>query len=166
MTERDAAAGPLALEREANQMRERLLGTLGELDHRRHAVRDHPSELVRRKLVVYRRPIAMAVGAVVLGLASVLSWSVYRLATREPRRREERWAALRRIWKHPERVARNSVPEGTLALQVGRKVLLSAIGWIAVDLTKKALSAVQPLVRPGAYGEPSFPRVLVRTLPA
>ena len=155
-----------ALELEANRARGRLLDTLSELDHRRHAVQDHPSELVRNELNVYRRPIVIATGGAIVGLASILGWSVYRLATRDSRRREERWTAVRRFWEHPERLARNSPPEGTLASQLGRKVLLSAIGWIAVDLAKKALSSALPLVRASAYGELSSPRVLVRTLPA
>lgn len=156
----------VVLEREANRARDRLLGTLSELDHRRHAVQDHPTELVRSELQEYRRPIVIATGTAIVGLASVLGWSVYRLATRDQRRREERWAALRRFWEHPERIARKSLPQGTLASQLGRKVLLSAIGLIAVDLTKKALKGALPLVRAGAYGELSPPRVVVRTLPA
>lgn len=151
------------LERAANRTRERLLDTLSALDHRRHEVQDHPVELLEAEMHEHMTPIAITTGALILGISSAIGWSVYRLATRDQRRREERWNALRRFWNHPERLARSSPPEGSLASQLGRKVLLSAIGWASVELTKRSLL---PLIRSRAYGTLAPPRVLVRTLPA
>lgn len=151
------------LERAANRTRERLLDTLSALDHRRHAVQDHPVAALEAEMHEHMKPIAIATGAVILGVSSVIGWSVYRLATRDQRRRQERWNALRRFWRHPELVARSSLPEGSLASQLGRKVLLSAAGWASVELTKRSLL---PLIRARAHEELPPSRVLVRSLPA
>lgn len=151
------------LEREANRTRARLLDTLEALDQRRHDVTDDPRAFLVERLGDHSKVTAGATSALVFGAAGALGWSVYRLATRDRRRRQERWNALRRFWAHPELVARRSPPQGTLAEQLGRKLLTSAIGWIGVELARRSLSSVMSWARPMPRG---LPRVVVRTLPA
>lgn len=169
MTDKDHRAR-FALERQANRTRERLYDTLSELDHRRHEVMDHPGTLMKAELREHMKPIAITTGTMILSVSSLIGWSVYRLSTRDRRRRAERWNALRRFWMHPERLARRAPPEGTLASQLGRKVLMSAIGYAAVELTKRTVSRAIPRLGTGlpedAEGERGAARVVVRTLPA
>ncbi|MBI2390553.1 MAG: hypothetical protein HYV09_13265 [Deltaproteobacteria bacterium] len=149
------------LERSANRTRERLVDTLAALDHRRHEVTDHPTDLVKYELHEHATAVAIAASSIILGIGGVIGLSVYRLATRDRRRSEERWDALRRVWKHPERIARRNPPKGSLASDLGRKVLMSALTYVAIEMTKRTLQRVLP-----AGEQPGHPRVVVRTLPA
>lgn len=159
MSEEDRARE--LLERSANRTRERLVDTLAALDRRRHEVTDHPKELVKYEIRKHGTAVALTATSIILGVGGVIGLSVYRLATREQRRREERWRALRRVWNHPERLARRDPPKGSLASDLGRKVLMSALTWVAVEMTKRSLKRALPT------GEaPGHPRVVVRTLPA
>jgi len=164
MSDQNATRARLVLEREANRTRERLLDTLSELDNRRHEVTEHPGELIKAVALEHLRPIAIATGTLILGVAGLIGWSVYRLATQAQRRREERWRALRRWWNHPERIARRAPEEAPLAWQLGRKILLSAVGFAAVELTKRTVARALPRVEARNEGLPRS-RVVVRTLP-
>jgi hypothetical protein len=144
------------LERSANRTRERLVDTLSELDHRRHDVTD-----VHKQIAEHKKPIVLGGLAIVLAVGTAIGVSIYHLATRRERVRRERWRALHRLWEHPERVARKKVPKGTLASEIGRKVITSALTFVALELTKRT---VRRALTAGDFAPRQ--RVVVRTLPA
>lgn len=148
------------LERSANRTRERLIETLSALDDKRHELTDVKG-MVKREMREHRTPIAITLGSVLLGVGGIVGWSIYRLATRRERLRGERWKALRRLWNHPERLARKDPPSGSLASEIGRKVLVSALTFAALELTKRTAHRLLP-----AADESVRTRVVVRTLPA
>ncbi len=148
------------LERSANRTREQLIETLGALDHRRHELTDVKGQ-VKKQVQDHAAPIAIGAGAVIAALGTVIGLSIYHLATRRERTRRERWNALTRIWEHPERLARKNPPKGTLASDIGRKVVTSAMTFAAIELAKRAVKSALPT------GESTLrPAVVVRTLPA
>lgn len=150
------------LERSANRTRERLVETLSALDHRRHELTDGGVKgLVHREVEQHKLPIALSAGSLVVAVTGVVGYSVYRLATRKQRLREERWKALGRLWRHPERVARKDPPSGSLASEIGRKVVVSALTFVALELTKRGVRNALP-----AGERPVRTKVIVRTLPA
>jgi len=148
------------LERSANRTREQLVETLSALDHRRHELTDVKGQ-VKKQVHEHAAPIAIGAGAVIATLGTVIGLSIYHLATRRERVRRERWRALSRIWEHPERLARKNPPKGTLASDIGRKVVASAMTFAAIELAKRAVKGALPA------GESTLrPAVVVRTLPA
>lgn len=148
------------LERSANRTRERLVETLSALDERRHELTDVKGQ-IHKQVHEHVKPLAITGGSIVLAVGTVIGVSIYRFATRKERLRQERWNALRRLWNHPERLARKSPPKGSVAAELGRKIVISALTFAAIELTKRsvrqALPAAQPVTRT---------RVVVRTLPA
>jgi hypothetical protein len=151
------------LERAANRTRERLIDTLASLDHKRHDLTDGGVKgIVHREVEEYKKPIAITAGSIILAVSGIVGWSVYRLATRKQRIREERWKALRRIWNHPERIARKDPPKGSLASELGRKVLVSALTFAALEMTKRGVRNALP----AGEKQPVLTKVVVRTLPA
>jgi hypothetical protein len=148
------------LERSANRTREHLIETLSALDHRRHELTDVKGQ-VRKQVHEHAAPIAIGAGAVIAALGTAIGLSIYHLATRKERIRRERWRALQRLWEHPERLARKNPPKGTLASDIGRKVVTSAMTFAAIELTKRAVKASLPTSE-----QTLQPAVVVRTLPA
>lgn len=149
------------LERSANRTREQLVETLSALDHRRHELADVKGQ-VKKQLHEHAKPIAITAGLAIAGLGTLIGISIYHLATRRERLRRERWTALRRLWEHPERLARKNPPKGTLASDIGRKVITSLLTFAAIELAKRAIKRALP------SGEQQLqrPAVVVRTLPA
>jgi hypothetical protein len=88
------------LEREADLVRARLLGTIGELDRRRH-------ELLDLKLQIRRHAgdLLSILGGLMMGVGSTAAILVLRERRRERRVRQERFRAAARLWRHPERIA-------------------------------------------------------------
>jgi len=148
------------LERSANRTREQLIDTLTALDHRRHELTDVKGQ-VRRQVHEHAMPIAIGAGAVIAAVGAALGLSIYHLATRRERLRRERWKALHRLWEHPERIARKNPPKGTLASDIGRKVVTSALTFAALELTKRAIKGALPPAE-----QTLRPAVVVQTLPA
>lgn len=85
------------LEVDADFARSRLVGTLAQLEERGKKLVDIKGHLRRHQDV-----LTMAAGAVaLLFVARVARW-----AWRRTHLADERFAALARMWKHPERLAR------------------------------------------------------------
>jgi len=97
----------------------------------------------------------------VAALGAAIGLSIYHLATRRERMRRERWKALHRLWEHPERIARKNPPKGSLASDIGRKVITSALAFAALEITKRAVMGALPTSEQALR-----PAVVVRTLPA
>lgn len=106
------------LEQRANLLRERLARTLDELERRRH-------DLTSVSAQARRHPEAMvAFGAAVLfTVGGGIALGVLRARTRPERLRRERIAAIRRLWRQPERLAQRE--PGVLA-RIGRSILVAA----------------------------------------
>jgi hypothetical protein len=125
------------LEANANALRSRLARTLESLDRRRH-------DLFNVKVQASRHPwLTFAVGATALGaLASTIGVS-YLLHRHHKRQLPmERLRALGRIWHHPKRVARFS--KGTIAGDIARSVLVSAVSFGISELLQRALKQLLP----------------------
>ena len=150
------------LERSANRTRERLIGTLSALDEKRHELTDVKGR-IHKQVHEHRKPLAITGGSIVLAVGTIIGVSIYRLATRKERVREERWKALRRFWNHPERLARKDPPSGSVAAELGRKILVSALTFAAIELTKRGVRNALPA---RLEGPAARPHVIVRTLPA
>lgn len=127
------------LEANANALRSRLARTLESLDRRRH-------DLFNVKVQATRHPfLTVAVGA--LGVASVLStFGVGYLLHRHHQKQlpMERLRAFGRIWYHPKRVARFS--KGTVAGDIARSVLVSAVSFGISELLQRAIKQLLPPV--------------------
>lgn len=150
------------LERAANRTRERLVETLGALDEKRHELTDGGVKgLAMREVEEHKKPLIIGGASIVLAVSTIVGVSVYRLATRKERLREERWKALRRYWNHPERIARKNPPKGSLAAELGRKILIGTLTFAALELAKRTMKNALP-----AGPAPARTRVIVRTLPA
>ena len=120
------------LEREANLVRARLATTIDVLDRRAHEAVDVKLQ-VRRNIV----PIAITAGTIGAAILGGIGWGIYRIATRDSRRRHERLVAARRTWRHPERVGRyKSAP---VHVEIGRKLLVGVATSLGMMLLKRLL---------------------------
>lgn len=96
------------LENQANQMRARLLGTIGELDRRRHEFFNLGHQLRR-----HAGDILSVAGGLVLGASATAVILIYRHERHVKRLRDARLRAIARLWRHPERVAEQGSAIGT-----------------------------------------------------
>jgi hypothetical protein len=151
------------LERSANRTRARLIDTIEALDHRRHEVMDVRGQ-IEKQVTAHWKPLAIVGGAMVVGLGTVLGLSIYWAATRRERLRRERWSALRRLWQHPERLARPDPPKGSMAWSIARKVLTATLTYVALEATKRMVRTALPSARTVELRRDD--EVVVRTLPA
>ena len=125
------------LEREANMARARLATTIDEIDRRAHEAVD-----VKLQLRRHAAPLAVAAGIVVLPIVAAIGVGIYRLATRDARMRRERVRALKRGWRHPDRLARYKNPP--LAVEMGRRILVGAVTYVAIQAIKRTLDGRFP----------------------
>ena len=124
-----------ALEKQAALAKARLLTALDALDRRR---RDALSPAAH----IQRHPYAAVVvsGSAVLMLGSAVALGVYAARRREARLPQERWAALVRMWNHPERAGKPA--RGSLVAAIGRKVLIGLAGVAVMEPTKRVVKLV------------------------
>ena len=129
------------LEREANLVRAKLATTLDVLDTRGHELIHRGQELTDVKLQVKRHivPLAAIAGTVAVGFVSIVGWAIYRVATREERKRAERRRLPSRVWNHPERVAQVQKPP--VLAEIGRKLLVSTATMVGMTLIRRAIQA-------------------------
>jgi hypothetical protein len=88
------------LERETDLARARLLGTIGELDRRRHELLD-----LRLQIRRHAGDLLSILGGVLMGIGSTAAVLVLRERRRARRVPTERFRAVVRLWQHPERIA-------------------------------------------------------------
>ncbi len=127
------------VERKADLLRERLLRTIDLLDQRRHIARDVRGRARRHPAVVMFGGAALALaayGAVALAVRAAR-------ARDQDRLRRERVEAVRRLWQHPERVARR---EHGLLFRVARAALVAAATAAAVILARRGARRAWRLV--------------------
>jgi hypothetical protein len=123
-----------ALEQRATTARNELARTLGTLDLRRHQLTD-----VRFQFRTHARQLLFLGGAVVLALGGAVLFSV---RARRHRGRE-RFRALTRWWKHPEKVAQEK-PQPSVFAELGRKALVTVVTVVAGALARRSLARALP----------------------
>jgi hypothetical protein len=111
------------LERQADMARERLVGRLDAIDRKRHELLD-----LRIQLRRHIDEVRLGAGALLSGALVVAALRIQASQRGRQRIREERWRALGRLWKHPERVARRrrsfwAVALGNLAVAIATFVV-------------------------------------------
>jgi hypothetical protein len=136
------------LERQANLVRARLATTLDVLDKRGHEMVDVKLQ-VRRHVV----PLAVVAGTAALVVASGVGWAVYRLVTRDERKRRARRRLPAVVWNHPERIARVQKPP--VLAELGRKLLVGTLTMLGMSLIRRAIDV--PLITGRARSVPSEP---------
>jgi hypothetical protein len=132
--------GREGIERRADITRFKLMRTLQALDRKRHEILDVRQNMHKHviPLLVVSLSLAFSLGGAVAVLAS-------RTAQKGARLRRERWEALVRALRHPERVARGN---GVLALPlVARKLVPALVTTIAVELAKRLIGRLVTLPR-------------------
>jgi hypothetical protein len=87
--------------RQSQDMRNKLVRTVGQLDERRHDAFD-----VRKVIERHLKQVAIAGGLVIVGTAATAALVMYRLMTVGRRRRDARWRLAKGVWEHPEREIR------------------------------------------------------------
>jgi len=127
-----------ALEREAGQARARLLHRIDVLERRRHEVMD-----VKHQVETHIVPVAASGAIVVAGAGAVLALVINHAIDSRRHRGRERMRAFQRIWQHPERAGRYQ-PRSAFA-EIGRKVLVAAASFVAVELTKRGVRRIMDL---------------------
>lgn len=154
----DLAVDRAGLERRANELRERLVSALGVIEQRARAATD-----VRLQWSRHRR----LVGLTFIGLATALSYAAYRLDLRLQRpkllqgRRGRRVVALRRMWQHPEALARPFGP--SIFAELARKLIVGSLSFAGMELMKRGLRRVLATQAPRALPpgeERQLPRLL------
>jgi hypothetical protein len=141
------------LERRADAVRDRLILAIGALGRKRDELRDARLQ-VRRHLAL----AALVGGALAVAVGGAVVAVVLRVSnaqTRE-RRRRERWRALARSFRHPERVARGGTE--SIGASVVKRVLGGVLTAIGVQLARHAMEGL--LSPPSdAGGAPQTPRM-------
>ena len=122
------------LEQQANQMRARLLGTIGELDRRRHDLFNLGLQLRR-----HASDILSVTGGLVLGASATAAILIYRHERHVKRLRDERLRAIARLWRHPERVAKHGSAVGTAV----RMVLVALAAMATTTLASRQIDRLR-----------------------
>jgi hypothetical protein len=123
------------LEHEADVARARLLGTIDELDRRRHQLLDWRLQIRR-----HVGDIMSAVGGLFIGVGATAIALAFEGHRRQRNLRRERARAAVRLWQHPERVAsRGSAVAGILRIALVALVAMAttALGSRQIDRLRK-----------------------------
>jgi hypothetical protein len=129
------------VERTADRIRDELLLTLEELDRRRHRALDVRYQASRhRDLLIGAAITAAVLTGVGLGVA------MWRARHRERILARHRLKALKRAWKHPNRVA-SSADERPLPVELGRKLVIIFGSTLATAIAKNAVQGLVPQQR-------------------
>jgi hypothetical protein len=135
------------LEKKANLVRARLLGTIGELDRRRHELLD-----LRLQIRRHAGDLISIAGGLLVGASATAAILVLRERRRESRVRKERLRAVVRLWEHPERIASKKN-----ALASALRLALVAV--VAVATTTVGTRQIERLRRRPRI--PAYPRELL-----
>ena len=134
------------LEQQANQMRARLLGTIDELDRRRHELFDLGVQLRR-----HASDVLSAAGGLLFGVGATAAILIFRHERHVRRIRHGRVRALARLWHHPERIAERSSAMGTVI----RMVLVALATMATTTLASRQIDRLRG--RPRLPAHPSEP---------
>lgn len=127
------------LEQHADRVRSRLASTLETLDRRR---RDLVHELDPKAIVRKNMPRLIAVGAAsLLTLVGGVIYSVVRARQRSSHLYRERWHALGRAWRHPDRLVREEHP--SFAKDIGRRIIGALVGVAMTAISRRVAASHQ-----------------------
>ncbi|MDQ3264409.1 MAG: hypothetical protein M3Y59_12220 [Myxococcota bacterium] len=128
------------IEKTADRIRDELLITLQELDRRRTEATDVGLQLKKH-----------STGATLIGvgllaaLGGAFAWTAHRARSMERRKRQRRYQALSRAWKHPERLAVRS-EDRALPVELGKKLGLALGLAFGTQLAKRTAELLIPAV--------------------
>jgi hypothetical protein len=131
------------IERNADRVRDELMVTLRELDRRRTRATD-----VGYQAKQHRGAIALAGIAVVGAMAAAFGYTAYRARATERHRTRNRFLALRRAWRHPDRVAAHAEdrpPLVALGIKLGMAFGLA----FGTQLAKRTAQSLLPMQSAG-----------------
>jgi hypothetical protein len=140
---------PSALERRADELRDRLVHTIDMIEKRAHEVTNVRLQLGRHAGLV--RTLS-SVGIALF--ASGVAYEIYRFRTRHQRHRRQRLRALARIWRHPDRIA--AAEERGFFPELFRRVALGSITFFAIEMAKRSMRHAVPEL----HEEERIPRLL------
>jgi hypothetical protein len=122
--------------RQSQDMRNKLVRTVGRLDERRHAAFD-----VRKQLERHLKQFAVAGALVIVATAAGSALVMHRLMTAGHRRRSARWRLAKDLWSHPERELR--AQRGSFGAEVVRAVAFSIATSLLAAPFRRALRALR-----------------------
>jgi hypothetical protein len=120
------------IERRADITRYKLLRTLQALDRKRHQILD-----VKQNVQKHVTGVLIASLSVAFTLGGAIALLALRAAHSGERRRLERWAALVRAFRHPDRIARASDSLAPAAFKNVVRVLLTTVAAEVAKLVVK-----------------------------
>ena len=139
------------LEDQANATRERLLATIGALDQKRRGMFDWKGQLGKHAL-----DFATAVSALLIGAGAATAVVAHRYRTRRRRIYDERYHAVVRVWRHPERIAaRKSWLGGALRVALVTAAAVATTAFSAYQIARARKAA--PRLPPGPPSESYVP---------
>jgi hypothetical protein len=126
------------VEHTADRIRDELLLTLEELERRKERALDVRFQFSRhRELFIGAALAAFVLAGLGVGIAT------WRLRHRARIRARKRLRALRRIWRHPERLA-TSNEQRSLAVEMGRRLIIIFGTALATTLAKDSVRTLLP----------------------
>lgn len=126
------------VEHTADRIRGELLLTLGELERRRALAMNVPYQLMR-----HRELLLVGGGVVLMLVGAGVGVAIWRVRHREELLAKKRREALRRAWRHPERLAA-SAKSRPLSVELGRKLVLIFAGALASSIAKSSARTLVP----------------------
>jgi hypothetical protein len=129
------------IEATADRIRDDLAGTLRELDRRRACATDLRLQVKNHLGGVL---VAGAVAAVLLGAA--IASTLLRRRAMKRKRIQQRFNAMQRAWKYPERLATHA-KDRPMHMELLRRLTMAASIAVVTEVCKRA---AQQIVRPGA----------------
>jgi len=132
----------------ADRIRDELLLTLEELDRRRDRILDiRYQALKHRDFLVAAAITAAVLTSVGLGLA------VWRARHRRRILARHRMKAVKRAWRHPDRLA-SSAEQRPLPVELGRKLVIIFASALATRIAKNSVQTLVPQRRAESMAEP------------
>jgi len=137
------------IKRRADITRFKLMRTLQALDRKRHEILDVRQNVKKHVILVLVVSLSLS-----FSLGAAVAVVVVRTARRSVRLRRERWDALVRAFRYPDRIAR--AKEALAPPLIGKNVIRAVLTTIAVELAKRLLSrvALAPRKRDVAFDAP------------
>jgi len=126
------------VEKTADRIRDELMLTLEELDRRRHRVTNVSYQASRhQELIVGAAIVALVVTGVGVGVA------VWRASYRRHHMAQRRMTAVKRAWKHPDRLATRA-EQRPFAVEMGKKLIMIFGTALATNIAKSSVQGLVP----------------------
>ena len=126
------------VEHTADRIRDELLLTLEELDRRRERALN-----MRYQVARHRYLLMMGGGAVLVLFGVGMGVSIWRARHRQELLARKRREAMRRAWRHPDRLA-SKAEQRPLSVELGRKLILIFGTALASQVAKSSVRTLVP----------------------